>query len=160
MNSKPKIQGLSPRRLSLPLPVLPYAPFPSFPILNPFLSLPLHFLPLIMARETGTALHLPQRIRAEPPGRQAHFGAIHSPKFDAANLLLSHEFYQPVFTMHRNARIASAVLAIAIPSVCLSICLSVHPSVTCRYCVKTTAQPLPPEILAPSDLPRPEGSEF
>ena len=35
----------------------------------------------------------------------------------------------------RNARIASAVLATAIPSVCPSICLSV----TRRYCVKTTA---------------------
>ena len=40
-----------------------------------------------------------------------------------------------LFTAH-NARIASAVLATAIPSVCLSVC----PSVTCRYCVKTTAR--------------------
>ena len=45
-----------------------------------------------------------------------------------------------IFTARRNARIASAVLATAIPSVCLSICLSVRPSVTCRYCVKTTAR--------------------
>jgi len=37
----------------------------------------------------------------------------------------------PIFTARRNARIASAVLAIAIPSVC--------PSATRRYCVKTTA---------------------
>jgi len=37
-----------------------------------------------------------------------------------------------IFTACRNARIASAVLAIAIPSVC--------PSVTRRYCVKTTAR--------------------
>jgi len=36
------------------------------------------------------------------------------------------------FTAGRNARIASAVLAIAIPSVC--------PSVTRSYCVKTTAR--------------------
>jgi len=36
-----------------------------------------------------------------------------------------------MFTARRNARIASAVLAIAIPSVCLSV--------THRYCVKTTA---------------------
>ena len=36
------------------------------------------------------------------------------------------------FTARCNARIASAVLAIAIPSVC--------PSVTCQYCVKTTAR--------------------
>jgi len=35
-----------------------------------------------------------------------------------------------VFTPRRNARIASAVLATAIPSVCLSVRLSV----TCRYC--------------------------
>jgi len=64
--------------------------------------------------------------------------------------------------------------------------LSVRPSVTRRYCVKTTARStmqfalsdskmclvlqkpknitqgrsLPPEISAPSDLPPPEGSEF
>jgi len=33
------------------------------------------------------------------------------------------------FYSARNARIASAVLATAIPSVCLSVCLSVRPSV-------------------------------
>jgi len=85
---------------------------------------------------------------------------------------------QFVFTARRNARIASAVLAMAIPSI--------RPSVTRQYCVKTTARsmvqfalsdskmclvlykpknipqgrPLPPEILAQSDLPTPEGSEF
>jgi len=37
-----------------------------------------------------------------------------------------------VFTVRRNARAASAVLAIAIPSVCLSV--------TRRYCLKTTAR--------------------
>jgi len=93
------------------------------------------------------------------------------------------------FYSARNC-IASAVLATAIPSVCLSVCLSVCPSVrpsaTRRYCVKTTARstmqfppldskmclvlykpknirqgrPLPPEILAQSDLPTPEGCEF
>jgi len=31
---------------------------------------------------------------------------------------------QSLFTAHRNARIASSVLAMAIPSVCLSVCLS------------------------------------
>ena len=67
-----------------------------------------------------------------------------------------------------------------------SVRLSVRSSVTRRYCVKTTARStvqfaplnskmclvlcktknipqgrqLPPEILAPSDLPTPEGSEF
>jgi len=49
-----------------------------------------------------------------------------------------------IFTAHRNARIASAVLAIAIPSVCPTVCPSVRPSVrlsvTRRYCVKTTAR--------------------
>ena len=40
------------------------------------------------------------------------------------------------FYSARNARIASAVLATAIPSVRLSVCLSV----TRRYCVKTTAR--------------------
>ena len=40
------------------------------------------------------------------------------------------------FYSARNARIASAVLATAIPSVRPSVCLSV----TCRYCVKTTAR--------------------
>jgi len=46
----------------------------------------------------------------------------------------------PLFTARHNARIASAVLPIAIPSVCLSVCLSVCPSVTRRYSVKTTAR--------------------
>jgi len=41
-----------------------------------------------------------------------------------------------VFTARRIARITSAVLAMSIPSVCLSVC----PSVTRRYCVKTTAR--------------------
>jgi len=40
------------------------------------------------------------------------------------------------FYSARNARIASAVLATAIPSVRPSVC----PSVTRRYCVKTTAR--------------------
>ena len=40
------------------------------------------------------------------------------------------------FYSARNARIASAVLAMAIPSVCPSV----RPSVTRRYCVKTTAR--------------------
>ena len=44
-----------------------------------------------------------------------------------------------VFTARRNACIAIAVLATAIPSVCPSVRLSVCPSVTRRYCVKTTA---------------------
>ena len=44
------------------------------------------------------------------------------------------------FYSARNARIASAVLAIAIPSVRPSVCLSVRPSVTRRYCVKTAAR--------------------
>jgi len=86
------------------------------------------------------------------------------------------------FYSARSACIASAVLATAIPSVCLSVCLSV----TRRYCAKTTArsmvqfapldskmclvlykpknipqrQPLPPEILPQSDLPTPEGCGF
>jgi len=42
----------------------------------------------------------------------------------------------PSFYSARNARIASAVLATAIPSVRLSVRLSV----TRRYCVKTTAR--------------------
>jgi len=92
---------------------------------------------------------------------------------------LSIKMWQPR-TFYYSARncIASAVLATAIPSVC--------PSVTRRYCVKTTAhstmqfapldskmclvlykpknipqgRPLPSEILAQSDLPTPEGCEF
>ena len=42
------------------------------------------------------------------------------------------KFGNVVFTARRNARIASVVLDTAIPSVC--------PSVTRRYCVKTTAR--------------------
>ena len=46
--------------------------------------------------------------------------------------------YPPIFFYSaRNARIASAVLATAIPSVRLPVCLL---SVTRRYCVKTTAR--------------------
>ena len=41
-----------------------------------------------------------------------------------------------VFTGRRNARIASAVLATAIPSVCPSV----RPSVTRHYCVETTTR--------------------
>jgi len=41
-----------------------------------------------------------------------------------------------IFTARRNVRIASAVLATAIPSVCPSVRLTV----TRRYCVKTTAR--------------------
>jgi len=44
--------------------------------------------------------------------------------------------FQLNFYSVRNASIASAVLATAIPSVCPSVCLSV----TRRYCVKTTAR--------------------
>jgi len=40
-----------------------------------------------------------------------------------------------IFTARGNARIASAVLAIAIPSVCVSV----RPSLTRRHCVKMTA---------------------
>jgi len=97
---------------------------------------------------------------------------------------MSKDNTQPLihFTARRNARIASAVLAAAIPSVCPSVRLSV----TRRYCVKRMARStvhfaltdsktclvlykpknipqgrlLPPEILAPSDLPPPEGCEF
>ena len=47
---------------------------------------------------------------------------------------------QCFFTARRNARIASAVLATAIPSVCLSVRSSACPSVTRRYCVRTTAR--------------------
>jgi len=44
-----------------------------------------------------------------------------------------------IFTARRNARIASAVLATAIPCICLSVRPSVRLSVTGRYRVKTTA---------------------
>ena len=44
--------------------------------------------------------------------------------------------YIHCFYSARNARIASAVLATAIPSVRRSVC----PSVTRRYCVKPTAR--------------------
>ena len=45
-----------------------------------------------------------------------------------------------MLALPRNARIAIAVLATAIPSVRLSVRPSVCPSVTRRYCVKTTAR--------------------
>ena len=88
-----------------------------------------------------------------------------------------------VITARRNARTASAVLAIAIPSVRPSVRRSVrHKPVLCQTKARSTVQfarsdskmclvlykpknipqgrPLPPEILGPSDLPTPEGSEF
>jgi len=39
-----------------------------------------------------------------------------------------------IFTARRKARIASAVLALATPSVCLSVCLSVRMSVCPSVC--------------------------
>ena len=55
-------------------------------------------------------------------------------------LFLYDETLQQTFYSARNARIASAVLATAMPSVCLSVRLSLSPSVTRRYCVKTAAR--------------------
>ena len=63
------------------------------------------------------------------------------------DLLCSHTIYPDLtktyldgFYSARNARIASAVLATAIPSVYPSVRPSVRLSVTRRYCVKTTAR--------------------
>ena len=56
------------------------------------------------------------------------------------------------FTARRNARIASAVLAIAIPSVCPSVCLSVCLSVTRRYYVQTTARSMTQFALSNSKM--------
>jgi len=53
-----------------------------------------------------------------------------------------------VFTARRNAGTASAVLATAIPSVCLSV----RPSVTRRYCVKTTARSTVQFVLSDSKM--------
>ena len=87
-----------------------------------------------------------------------------------------------VFTARRNARIASAVLAMAIPSVCPSVCLS-HAGIVSKrlHVLCSTVQfalsdskmclvlykpkiipqgrPLPPEILVQTDLPPPDSSE-
>ena len=81
------------------------------------------------------------------------------------------------FTARRNARIASAVLATAILSVCPSVCPSVrlsyagivskqrHVARCSLHCQiakpKTIPQgrPLPPEILVQADLPPPDSSE-
>ena len=52
---------------------------------------------------------------------------------------------EDIFYSARNARIASAVVAIAIPSVCLSV----RPSVTRRHCVKTTARSTTVQLIAP-----------
>ena len=86
-----------------------------------------------------------------------------------------------IFTARRNARIASVVLAIAIPYVRPSVCQS-HAGIVSKRrhvarcslhcwiakCVQLCRnqknipqrRPLRPEILAPSDLSTPEGSEF
>jgi len=65
------------------------------------------------------------------PVTQAPYGV---PALDAAGGLRPRPplVCSTIFTARRNARIASAVLATAIPSV--------RPSVTRRYCVKTTAR--------------------
>jgi len=49
-----------------------------------------------------------------------------------------------LFTVHRNAHIAGAVLAMAIPSVC--------PSVTRRYCVKMMARSMVQFALSDSKM--------
>ena len=64
----------------------------------------------------GTSSPFPKKGTKPPSGFSAHFYSA------------------------RNARIASVVLATAIPSVCLSVRPSLCPSVTRRYCVKTTAR--------------------
>ena len=89
-----------------------------------------------------------------------------------------------LFTARRNARIASAVLATAIPSVCPSVRPSVclpHAGIVSKrlhvarcslhcqiakcvlFCRNQTnvsqGRPLPPEILARTDLPPPDSSE-
>jgi len=101
--------------------------------------------------------------------RKLHYSLSTSCPTTVTNYRLS-----SIFTARRNARIASAVLATAIPSV------------TCQYCVKMTAssmvqsalsdskmclvfqkpknipegRPLPPEIVAQTDPPPPKSSEF
>jgi len=62
----------------------------------------------------------------------AHISLTQTNKF---NVMVYYYYYYSA----RNC-IASAVLATAIPSVCPSVCLSVRPSITRRYCVKTTAR--------------------
>jgi len=61
---------------SLPSPAFPSPshPLPLVPSL-PFLPRPLEVGSLFVARGSGGALKLPQRVRAEP-GRQTHFGAF------------------------------------------------------------------------------------
>jgi len=56
--------------------------------------------------------------------------------FKSLNVTVKTALKSVDFYSARNARIASAVLATAIPSVCPSVRLSV----TRRYCVKTTAR--------------------
>ena len=43
-------------------------------------------------------------------------------KDEAKTVMIKHQNNDSIFTAHRNARIASAVLATAIPSVCPSVC--------------------------------------
>ena len=65
--------------LPLPYPPLPFPPLPfplpssSFPFLPP--PFPLEVGPLVVARGSGGALKLPQRVRTEP-GRQTCSGAF------------------------------------------------------------------------------------
>jgi len=60
-----------------------------------------------------------------------------------AGVLLFNKFFYSARNARiaaRNARIASAVLATAIPSVRLSVCPSVCHMPVAQYCVKTTAR--------------------
>ena len=68
----------------LPLPSPSPSPLPSLP-------LPLEVGPLIVARGSGGALELPQRVRAKP-GRQTVFG-----EFQAKNLASSSNDLQELF---------------------------------------------------------------
>ena len=67
------------------------------------------------------------------------YGSVHTVASPGSGSRAGTKPIHETFLLQR-ARIASAVLARAIPSVRPSVCLSVCPSVTRRYCVKTTAR--------------------
>ena len=81
-------------------------------------------------------LCLSARISPEPHARSLR-NFVHVVSFGMFTISRIVYRREGVFFLQRAAMLAlqSAVLAIAIPSVCLSVCMSV----TRRYCVKTTA---------------------
>jgi len=99
----------------------------------------------------GADFHMPGEIINNNIMLFDHF-ILHLHQTETGRIRITLHAYCAWFTARHNTRIASAVLAIAIPSVCPYVCLSVRPSVTRRYCVKTSKMCL--VLHKPKNIPR------